>query len=135
MLMRIESNTPMKTAAAIMLMLALTGCSTLTVDQHAARIDERRASLPYVTRIGLSRSMETVLHSGGVYLVRRQPYHQIQGGQIAVFWPIGWRCPVAHFVGGRVGTDSWSTYYVGGIGDDTNRWILTRDNYIGTIWP
>ena len=111
------------------------GCSSVGLKEHHSKVEALRARLPCVTRIGLSRSMETVLPSGSHQTVRSKPYDQIQAGDMAVFWPYGWNWPVCHFVGGHIGTDSWSTHPMGGAGDDTYRWILTRDNYIGVIWP
>lgn len=124
---------PRASTLALMVLL-LSGCGTVSVSDHYAKAADLRARTPYTTKIGLSRSMETILPSGSMQTVRAKPYDQLQAGDMAVFWPMGSQYPVCHFVHGRLGTDSWRTIAMAAWRDDTYRWILTRENYIGVIY-
>lgn len=79
--------------------------------------------------------MSTVVPAGSTQIVRARDYNQLQSGTIVVFWPYGFPNPVCHFVGSRVGTDSWQTHGMNQSSDLTSQgWLLTRDNYIGVIY-
>ncbi len=118
----------------LLLALALAGCSTAPDPVHAAHVAELRARLPYVTRMSLTHSMATVLDSGTVHLVTALPYDRLQTGAMVVYWPAGQRIPMCHFVGHRIGTDSWETHGMNQPGDIVYLGtLLTRENYIGVI--
>ena len=121
---------------SIILLAALTlaGCSTLTPQAHQQRVNTQRAHLPYLIRIGGTHSMSTVIPAGSTQMVRALPYDRLQSGMAVIFWPIGWGAPVCHFVGSRVGTDSWQTHGMNQASDLTTLgFLLTRENYIGVI--
>ena len=125
----------MKLATLALIPLLFAGCATTSPEEHQAHVNALRARLPYVTHIGLTHSMATVLDSGTIHMVEAKPYDKVQTGDMVVFWPAGWWCPVAHFVGDRIGTDSWSTHGMNQDSDLTNGlgFLLTRENYIGVI--
>lgn len=126
---------------ASVLCLAVTACSTYTPEQHQARVLAYRAVLPHTVRMGSTHSMSTVIPAGSVQTIRAHPYDRLQSGMVVVYWPIGYSGPVCHFVGRRVGTDSWETHGMnssaqGGPvrGDLAGLGILlTRENYIGAV--
>lgn len=119
----------------------LAGCSTLDPAAHNAKVAALRNRTPYLTRIGLTHSMSTVVVAGSTRMVSPLPYPQLQSGMAGVFWPIGAPTPVCHFVGRRIGTDSWSTVGMnssaqgGPVTSDVSSlgYLLTRENYIGVI--
>lgn len=115
------------------LALAVAGCTASP--QHARRVESLRATVPYVTRIGFTHSMATVVPAASRQVVSALPYNRLQTGLAVVFWPASWPTPVCHFVGRRVGTDSWSTHGMNQSSDLTNGlgFLLTRENYIGVI--
>lgn len=121
--------------ALILLSLLLGGCASTSLKEHQAHVDALRARLPYVTKIGLTHSMATVLDSGRICLVEKMPYDKLKGGEAVVFWPAGYPTPICHFADRRVGTDSWSTHGMNQESDLTNGlgFLLTRENYIGVI--
>ncbi len=116
-----------------LLALALVACASDPV--HQAHIAVARARLPYVTHTGLTHSMETVIAPSSVRLVESKAYDQLQTGEAVVFWPEGYPNPVCHFIGHRIGTDSWETHGMNQDSDLTNGlgFLLTRENYIGVI--
>lgn len=114
------------------LFLLLAGCHS--VADHHARVTALRCKVPYLTRIGYTSSMETVIDADSIRMVSPLPYDRIQSGMVAVFWPINRPTPVCHFVGGRIGTDSWDTHGMNQASDLTIfGYMLTRDNYIGIM--
>lgn len=124
----------MKPLLLTCLALAVAGCSTLDPAAHNAKVADWRNRTPYLTRIGPTHSMSTVVEAGSTRLVSPLPYDRLQSGMVAVFWPIGSATPVAHFVGRRVGTDSWETHGMNQPGDiGALGYLLTRENYIGVI--
>lgn len=127
--------TPRRSLLLAGLFSACTACSTVPDPIHLAKIADLRARLPYVTRIGLTHSMETVIEPGSERLVSPLPYDRLQSGMAAVYWPAGSSTPVCHFVSGRIGTDSWETHGMNQRSDLTNGlgFLLTRENYIGVI--
>lgn len=118
----------------ILLCLIFTGCSTIDPAAHNAKVAELRQRTPYLTRIGLTHSMSTIIPAGGVRLVALLPYDRLQSGMVAVYWPISARGPICHFVGGRIGTDSWEAHGMNQRSDlRLFGYLLTRENYIGVI--
>lgn len=119
---------------AVTVSALLAGCSTLDPAAHNAKVAELRNRTPYVTRIGNTHSMSTVVVAGSTRIVSPLPYARLQPGMAAVFWPIGSPGPVCHFVGRRIGTDSWETHGMNQGGDlRALGYLLTRENYIGVI--
>lgn len=119
----------------LLLVGILAGCSTFDPVAHRAKVERLRSFTPYITRIGNTHSMATVVPAGGTALVRPQPYTRLQPGQIVVYWPAASATPVAHFVKGRIGTDSWETAGMNQPGDLAYLgFLLTRENYIGVIY-
>lgn len=114
----------------------LSGCaSPHSIATHTAAMDRLRSALPYKTQIGNTHSMSTVVPAGSQQVVRPLPYARLQAGMRVVYWPYGYANPVCHFVGGRVGTDSWQTHGMNQASDLTTfGWLLTRENYIGVIY-
>lgn len=110
------------------------GCSTFDPVAHRAKVAALRSQAPYLTRIGNTHSMSTVIPAGSTQLVRPLPYHRLQSGQAVVFWPAGYPNPVCHFTARRIGTDSWETAGMNQPGDLSWLGLLTRENYIGVIW-
>lgn len=122
------------TLLPVLLLGLLSACSTFDVQAHNAKVEHLRRLTPYVTRIGPTHSMSTVVPAGGTALVRPLPYTRLQPGQIVVYWPAASSKPVAHFLKRRIGTDSWET---GGMNQPSDlSWLglLTRENYIGVIY-
>lgn len=114
--------------------LCLTACSTLDPAAHNTKVAEWRNRTPYLTRIGSTHSMSTVVRAGSTRLVSPLPYSRLQSGMAVVYWPIGAPGPVCHFVGRRIGTDSWETHGMNQAGDLSGLgYLLTRENYIGVI--
>lgn len=112
----------------------LAGCSTLDPAAHNAKVAALRNRTPYLTRIGDTHSMSTVVVAGSTRIVSPLPYNRLQSGIVAVFWPIGSPTPVCHFVGRRIGTDSWEAHGMNQPGDlGALGFLLTRENYIGVI--
>lgn len=123
------------TLLPVLLMGLLSACSTLSPTEHNAKVASLRARTPYVTRIGPTHSMSTIVPAGSTAMVRPEAYHRLQAGKIGVFWPIGSPTPVAHFLVRRIGTDSWETAGMNQPGDLTYLgYLLTRENYIGVIY-
>jgi hypothetical protein len=122
----------MKSFYALFLALAVAGCTASP--GHALKVQALRDAVPYVTRISYSRSMETVVDAGTIRMVTALPYNRLEAGMAAVYWPEGRPMPICHFVGRRVGTDSWETHGMNQPGDIVYLGVLlTRDNYIGVI--
>jgi len=109
------------------------GCSTFDPAAHHAKVAALRERTPYLTRIGSTHSMSTVVPAGGTELVRPLPYQRLQSGHIVVYWPAASANPVCHFVKRRIGTDSWETAGMNQPGDLSWLGLLTRENYIGVI--
>lgn len=121
--------------AGLFAALALSACSTAPDPVHLAKVAAYRARLPYTVRVAQSRSMETVIDPGSIQTISPSPYNRLQTGMIAIYWPGGSPAPVCHFVGHRIGTDSWETHGMNQASDLTNGlgFLLTRENYIGVI--
>lgn len=122
-----------RTRLLLALTLLLTGCSTFDPVAHNAKVADLRQRTPYLTRIGNTHSMSTVVPAGGTALVRPLPYTRLQPGTIVVYWPAASSNPVCHFVKRRIGTDSWETAGMNQPGDLSWLGLLTRENYIGVI--
>lgn len=119
--------------------LCFSGCSTtprLTPAEHHARVARARNSTPYLTHIGPTHSMSTIIRAGGQATVRPHPYFALQSGMIVVYWPYGHANPICHFLAGRIGTDSWVARGSWNQADDLTLLgtLVTRENYIGVIW-
>lgn len=125
------------------LCLSAAGCSSFTPEQHQARVGLYRAALPRAVRMGNTHSMSTVIPAGSMQVISPLPYARLQSGMVVVFWPIGYSGPVCHFIGRRIGTDSWETHGMnssaqgGPVRGDLAGlgFMLTRENYIGVVFP
>lgn len=125
-----------KAALLLLTVFLFTGCtSTKIIAKHAAEVGRLRSHLPYITRIENTHSMSTIIPAGSTQVVSPLPYDRLQTGMAAVYLPLGFGTPVCHFVGGRIGTDSWQTHGMNQSSDLNWGWLLTRQNYIGVIYP
>ena len=109
------------------------GCASITLQDHYARVAAKRRALPAVYQLS-GWSMQVSSPQGGPRMVYPKAFKDIQSGDWVVYWPYGQLNPIAHTAWKKIALEAWECRGENQPGDLTLLGTLcTPENYIGVI--